>query len=133
MRPRKAIFLAFLLSGSAWAEQIVLKDADRITGAIVKTDGQQLTIESKNSAVVRLNWADVETIASESPLTVVLSGDRAIKGPIVTQGGQIIVNSSGNPQTVPPGDVLVLRNDAEQRAYERLLKPGLLDLWTITG
>ena len=92
-----------------------------------------MTVDSKNFGVVTLKWADVETIASDNPLNVVLSGDRAVKGTIATQSGQIIVSSSGSPQTVPPGDVLVLRNDAEQRAYERLQNPGLLDLWAITG
>lgn len=125
--------MAFLLAGSAWADQIVLKDGDRITGAIIKKDGQKLTVESKNFGVVTLKWADVETVSSENPLNVVLAGDREVKGTIATQSGQIVVTSSGNPQTVPPGDVLVLRNDAEQRAYERFLNPRLLDLWEITG
>ena len=133
MRNHSVILVAFLLAGSAWADQIVLKDGDRITGAIVKKDGEKLTVESKSFGVVTLKWEDVESIASENPLNVVLSGDRAVKGTIATQSGQIIVSSPGNPQTVPPGDVLVLRNDAEQRAYERFLHPGLFDLWAVTG
>jgi len=133
MRNQNVILMAFLLASSAWADQIVLKDGDRITGAIIKKDGEKLTVESKNFGVVTLKWADVETIASENPLNVVLSGNRAVKGTIATQSGQIIVSSSGNPQTVSPSDVLVLRNDAEQRAYERFLNPGLLELWEITG
>jgi putative salt-induced outer membrane protein YdiY len=51
----------------------------------------------------------------------------------VTQDGRIHVSESGTPQTVSPDDILALRNEAEQRAYERLLSPGLLDLWAITG
>ena len=66
--------MTLLLAGSAWADQIVLKDGDRITGAIIKKDGEKLTVESKNFGVITLKWADVETIASENPLNVVLSG-----------------------------------------------------------
>jgi hypothetical protein len=54
MRNRYVIVVAALLAGSAWADQIVLKDGDRITGAIVKKDGEKLTIESKNFGVVTL-------------------------------------------------------------------------------
>jgi putative salt-induced outer membrane protein YdiY len=133
MRTHIVVALAFLLAGGLWADQIVLKDGDRITGVIVRKDGEKLTVESRNFGVVTLNWADVETIKTENPVNVVLSGDRAVKGAITTQDGRIVVSSAGAAQTVAPADVLVLRNDAEQLAYERLLNPGLLDLWAITG
>ena len=56
MRNHYVILVAALLAGSASADQIVLKDGDRITGAIVKKDGEKLTIESKNFGVVTLKW-----------------------------------------------------------------------------
>jgi putative salt-induced outer membrane protein YdiY len=133
MLTQRLIFAACLLAGSAWADQIVLKDGDRITGAIVKKDGEKLTVDSKNFGVVTLEWANVATITSETPLNVVLPGDRAVKGTIATQDGRLVVKSSTTPETVSVDDVLAVRNDAEQRAYERLLRPGLLDLWAITG
>jgi putative salt-induced outer membrane protein YdiY len=34
---------------------------------------------------------------------------------------------------VSPSDIVALRSEAEQRAYERFLHPGLLDLWVVTG
>src|SRR5260370_35320722 len=41
--------------------------------------------------------------------------------------------SSGGFRKRPPRDIATLRNDAEQKAYERVLHPGILDLWTING
>lgn len=35
--------------------------------------------------------------------------------------------------TVAPADLTTMRNADEERAYERLLKPGWLDLWSGTG
>lgn len=127
------LLLSCLLAGSVLADQIVLKDGDRITGAIVKKDGDKLTVDSKNFGVVTLKWEDVQTITSDTPVTVTLSGDRVVKSPIKTEEGRIVVGTSPSPQTVLPADVLFLRNDAEQRTYERLMNPGLLDLWAITG
>ena len=43
------------LSLTAWGDQIVLKDGDRITGSIVKKDGQTVTMQSKNFGTVTLN------------------------------------------------------------------------------
>ena len=119
MRIQNVATAALLLAGGLWGDQIVLKDGDRITGTIVRKDGEKLTIRSKNFGVVTLNRADVETITTENPVNVVLSGDRAVKGALATQDGRIVVRSAGDAQTVAPAEVLVLRNDAEQRAYER--------------
>lgn len=132
MRIYTRLLLSCLLLSSAWADQIVLKDGDRITGAIVKKDGETLTVESKSFGTVTLKWADVETIKTDQPVNVVLPGDRTVKGPIATQDGRIVV-AAPTPQTVIPSDIVALRNDAEQAAYERFLRPGLLDLWAVTG
>src|SRR5260370_9130724 len=41
--------------------------------------------------------------------------------------------SSGGFRKRPARDIATLRNDAEQKASERVLHPGILDLWTING
>src|SRR5712675_3071254 len=115
------------------ADQITMKDGDRITGAIVKKDGDSVTIKSKNFGTVTLKWADVATVKSDQPLNVTLAGGKTVKANIETQGDRIQVAAPGAPQAVDPKDVVTLRNDAEQKTYERFLHPRLLDLWTITG
>ena len=123
-----------LCLGTALADQIVLKDGDRITGDILKKDADTITIKSKNFGnAVTIKWDAIDTIKTDQPLNVVLPGDKTVKAKIETQNGRIQVDTPGTPQIVPPGDIVALRNDAEQRAYERFLRPGLLDLWTITG
>jgi hypothetical protein len=128
-----AASLALLVPGAAVADQIVLKDGDRITGSIVKKDGATVTIKSKNFGEVTLKWDAIETIKTEEPLNVVLSGDRTVKANLETKGSAIALAGPATPQQVPPAEIVALRNDAEQAAYERYLRPGLLDLWTVTG
>ena len=123
----------WLSSGAARADQIVLKDGDRITGDIVKKDGQTLTMKSKNFGTVTFKWEDVATISTGQPLNVALPNDRTVKANLQAQDGRIQVDTPGGPQNVALNEIVALRNDAEQRAYERLLLPGLLDLWTVTG
>lgn len=125
--------LALCLAASVYADQIVLKDGDRVTGSIVKKDGATVTIKSKNFGEVTLKWDDIATIHTDEALNVVLSGDRNVKANLETKGAQIQLAGPAAPQAVPPSEIVALRNDTEQAAYERYLRPGLLDLWTVTG
>ncbi|MFN0166730.1 MAG: DUF481 domain-containing protein [Bryobacteraceae bacterium] len=129
----RVILTAFVFLSAAAADRIVLKDGDRITGDIVKKDGQTVTIQSKNFGLVTLKWEAIATIETEKPLNVVLPGDRTVKARIQTQENRIEVAAPEGLQVVAPDEIVALRNDAEQRVYERLQRPGLLDLWTITG
>ncbi|HYI92127.1 MAG TPA: DUF481 domain-containing protein [Bryobacteraceae bacterium] len=132
MRLHNPILVSCLLFSPAWADLIVLRDGDRITGAILKKDGDNVTVDSKNFGKITFKWAEIESVKSDGPLNVVLTGDRTVKGPISTEDGKVIVNAP-TPQTVVPSDIVALRNEAEQRTYERLLHPGLLDLWAVIG
>ena len=118
---------------TAFADQITMKDGDRITGAIVKKDGDSVTIKSKNFGTVTLKWSDVATVKSDQPLNVTLAGGKTVKATIETQGDRIQVAAPGSPQAVDPKDVVTLRDDAEEKTYQKFLHPGLLDLWTVTG
>jgi putative salt-induced outer membrane protein YdiY len=78
-------------------------------------------------------WDEVESVTADAPLNVVLPGDQTVQGTLQTRSGQIEVAVPGAPRTVALADVVALRNDAEQQAFDRLLHPGLLDLWTVDG
>jgi hypothetical protein len=109
-------------------DEIKMKDGDRITGSVVKKDGDAVTIKSKNFGEVKLKWSDVAEIKTDQPLNVVL-GDRTVKATIQSQGSQLQVGE----QSVTPGEITAVRNDDEQKIYERFRHPGLLDLWAISG
>lgn len=119
----------FLFTQIAFADQFIMKDGDRVTGEIVKKEGDILTVKTVNFGTVTMRWDDIATIRTDRPVNVVLPDGRTVKENLETRGAQIQVGS----QTLAPGDVKTLRNDDTQKAYERLLNPGILDLWTVTG
>jgi len=131
----KSLLGAFLILfiSTVFADQITMKDGDRITGDIVKKDGDSVTVKSKNFGTVTLKWADVAAVKSDQPLNVTLAGGKTVKANIETQGDHIQVAVPGAPQAVDPKDVVTLRDDAEEKTYQKFLHPRLLDLWTITG
>lgn len=125
--------LLLLSNATAWADQVAMKNGDRVTGEIIKKDGESLQIKSAHFGTITLPWAEVESVNAEKPLNVVLLDGETLKATLTTTDGKVAVQAPGATQTVPPAEVVALRDDAEQAKYERFLHPGLLDLWTITG
>jgi len=128
---QRAITLAILAGLPAFsADHVTLSNGDTITGTIVKKDGGKLTIKSEFLGEVTMPWSAVKSIKSDSELTVVLPSGEAVKGKIDTAGDQLQVVAGGQTKAAPLTGVTAVRNDAEQHNFERMLHPGMLQLWT---
>ncbi len=125
----KTLIGAVLFAVLVRADVIVMKNGDRVTGSIVKKDGNNVTMKSKLFGDITLPWDQIDSVQTDLPLNVELSNGKTAQSPLATTNGQIQV--AGQP--VPPGDVKVLRDAAEEKEYERRLHPGFTQLWTGTG
>src|ERR1700744_5819065 len=111
----------------SFADQVTLKNGDRVTGAIVKKDGNNLTIKSDLMGTVTIPWDQVTDVKSDKPLSVVLAGQTAKKPEVIQatigeNNGQITLSTpQGAPQTVAPATISAIRDTSEEAAYERLL------------
>ena len=75
MAQKSRLFLVLIFAASAvWADQVTLKNGDRVTGSIVKKEGNNLTIKSDLMGVVTIPWDQITEIKSAEPLNVVLAG-----------------------------------------------------------
>lgn len=132
----KQLVSVFLLAATAlWADQITLKNGDRITGSIVKADTKELVIKTESAAEVKVQWAAVTAISADGPVYVGLSDGQTVAGAISTANGQLQIRTqaAGTVNTAMTA-VTSLRNQAEQTAHEtevqRLQNPRMIDLWT---
>jgi hypothetical protein len=125
--------LVCLALSAAWADVVVLKNGDRVSGSIVKKDGKDLTIKSDQFGVVTMAWDQVDSVQADKPVNVVLPDGKTVKGTIATTGGKVEVATPDSKLSLAPAEVATIRNDAEQSAYERLLRPGWGQLWAGTG
>lgn len=116
-------------TGFLFADQITLKNGDRVTGKIVKKDGDKVTVKGDLMGEVTLSWDSVTAVASDQPLTVVLPGGKSVLGSVRTTDGKVEVATPAAVETSPLPQVSAIRNADEQRKYERHLRPGWLDLW----
>jgi putative salt-induced outer membrane protein YdiY len=115
------------------ADEVVMKNGDRVTGEIIKKDGNTLTIKSVHFGTITLPWAEIETVRTDSPLNVVLEDGDTLQATLEATEGTARIQVEEDTREVPVQEVVALRNEAEQRTYERFLNPGLFDLWTVNG
>ena len=122
--------LLILLAMPALADQVVLKNGDRLTGSITKSDGKQLVIKTDYAGDVTVKFDAIQSITSAGDLHVTLGGKTAI-GPVTTNGDDLVVATrTAGPVEAPKSSVTLLRSPAEQAAYEKSLHPGWGEGWT---
>lgn len=127
--------LAAFFNPAVFADQIVLRNGDRLTGKIIKKDGDKIVIQTEAAGTVSILWTAVESILADEPLNLELSDGQRIKGTVSTKGNENIEVDTLQAGTVEIelASIEVVRNETEQTAFEkeqeRLLNPGITDLW----
>ena len=131
------LILIALLSPALFADQVSLKNGDRLTGTIVKSDAKTLVLKTEAAGDVTFQWSAIDAITSTQPLHVGLAGGQIVVGPVATKDGQIqVTTQTAGVVTASKDSVQVIRSDSEQAAYdaamERLQHPHLGDFWSGT-
>jgi putative salt-induced outer membrane protein YdiY len=119
------------LSSAAFADQITLKNGDRLTGTVVKSDGKTLVLHTDAGGDITLKFDAIQDIKTDKELHVGVKGGKTVVGPVTTTDGKIeVATTTGGNVEVATTDVVVIRNDAEQTAWEKSQNPGLMHGWT---
>lgn len=126
---KKIVVCLLLLSIPALADQIALKNGDRLTGSITKSDGKELVIKTDFAGDITVKFDAIQSITSSGDINVSLGG-KTVVGPVTTNGDDIIVTTkTAGPVEAPKSSVTLMRSPDEQAAYEKSLNPGLLGGW----
>jgi putative salt-induced outer membrane protein YdiY len=126
-----ALSLAIVLSSTVFADQVVLKNGDRLTGTILKSDGKDLVLKTEFIGEVTIRWDAVQGMTSSEELHLGLKSGQKLVGQVSTTDGTFVVatKSGGNVET-PKDSISVIRNNNEQLSYDKSLNPGLREGWT---
>jgi len=112
------------------ADQVTLKNGDRFTGKVVKSDGKTLVLHTDAAGDITIQFAAIQDIKTDQELHVSLKGGKTAVGPVTTTDGKIeIATKTTGTVEAPKEDVTLIRNDAEQLAYDKSLHPGLAHGW----
>jgi putative salt-induced outer membrane protein YdiY len=125
-----AITLTVLFPAMLFADQIVLKNGDRLTGVIETSDDKSLVIKTEFAGEVTVQWSAVQDINSSQNLHVVLNDGKTVAGKVTTTDGTLaITTADAGTVNEPIASVSKLMGEAQQAAYEKTLHPGLLEGW----
>jgi putative salt-induced outer membrane protein YdiY len=125
-----APILFLSLCSTLFADQITLKNGDRLTGTVVKSDGKTLVLHTDALGDVTIKFPEIQGIKTDEQLHVSLKDGKTVVGAVTTTDGKLeIATKSGGIVEASKDDVKLIRNDAEQLAYDKSLHPGLMHGW----
>ena len=126
-----ALVVSLGLSSSVFADQVTLKNGDRLTGTIVKGDGKTVVLHTEAAGDVTIQFSAIQEIKTDQDLHVTVKGGKTAVGPVTTTDGKIeVATKTSGTVEVPREEVTLIRNDVEQAAYEKSLHPGLWQGWS---
>jgi putative salt-induced outer membrane protein YdiY len=112
------------------ADQLTLKNGDRLTGSVVRSDGKTLVVKTDLVGEITVALADITSLTTDKPLHVALGDGRTVVGLITTKDETAEIKGTSGSVIISRADVRAIRSEAEQRIYESTLNPGWLEQWT---
>ena len=117
-KTRFVFFFVYLTSQILFADQITLKNGDRITGTVVSADGTSLNLKTDAAGTLTIKWDAIDTVSSEQPLYVISKNGTVVVGPVSTTDGKFqVATKNAGTVTVAKDDVKTVRSESEQKAY----------------
>jgi putative salt-induced outer membrane protein len=124
------LVILFLLVGqAAFADEVRVKNGDQLNGKVVKSDGKTLVLHTDFAGDLTIDLAQITHISTDQPLHVTTKAKKTVVGTVTGGDGKFEVSTKGGAVEIPVADIITIRNQAEQTAYEKSLHPGLLHGW----
>jgi hypothetical protein len=136
------VFFA-LFTPPVFADEVVLKNGDKLTGTIVDSDPKTLTLKSEFVGrveasgfvgEVKIQGDAIQSITSSQPLHVTSKDGQTLVGNVTTEDSKFDVQRANSGRVVVAKEVVQnVRNKDAQAAYdaeiERLRHPKLTNFW----
>jgi hypothetical protein len=81
LRTLPSVFWPLLVAFAARADQVILKNGDRLTGKIVTGDGKTLLLKSEFAGDVTIQWDAITDTESSDNINITLNRQRPRCGP----------------------------------------------------
>src|ERR1700756_3588077 len=95
-----SVFALLLVAFGARADQVILKNGDRLTGKIVTGDGKTLLLKSEFAGDVTIQWDAIPDIDPPENTNTTQKGPPRLSGKVTTQNGKFVV--AGAPAATVP-------------------------------
>jgi len=107
MRVATIVAVVFLAAGAARADEITLKNGDRLTGKVVDLVGGKLRVDTGHSGIVAVDWGQVASVKTDGKIKVKLATGEVVEGALAPgQDGKLKIDSGGaGPLEITPDRV----------------------------
>ncbi len=72
--------------GNAFADEVFLKNGDRVSGTVVSKTGDVLVLDTKYAGEIKINWADVSGMSTDQTVRIRLDDETLLQGTVSTPG-----------------------------------------------
>lgn len=110
------------------ADEVTRKNGDRITGTVVRKEGNTPVLKSDALGTLNVPWDQLAEKRSDKLLLLVLTYGRTLEGTPVLSRDKIRI--AGMHATISRTELVAIRNEEEPAAYEWALHPLWTRLWT---
>jgi putative salt-induced outer membrane protein YdiY len=100
MRYCLALMVLLLVCGAARADEVLLANGDRLTGTVVRKEGDELVFKTAYAGEIKIKWSQVVRVATEAPMALVLSDQSLARTRTI---GQAPKPPAPAPATEAPG------------------------------
>lgn len=131
------VLLWVMFASAAVADQVTLKNGDRLTGTIVSSDAKTLLIKTEFEGDVTIKWDAISAITSDQDLNLTLKDGKRLEGKVSTTDSTLNVAGGPTPAaagSAPKDAIVAVRNDAEQKTFdeqaEKMAHPKFYYFWS---
>ncbi len=108
-RVMMALTLSISMTAGSFADEVIFKSGDRLTGTVKSLAGGKMLFDSKVAGTLTLNMDDIQTFATDEPIEIALAdGSTANQKISASDAGLVTV---GATQSVPLTNIAKLNPD----------------------
>jgi putative salt-induced outer membrane protein YdiY len=117
-KTRFVFFFIYLTSQILFADQITLKNGDRISGTITTADNTSINLKTDYAGTLTIKWDAVQTVTSDQSLYFTSKSGQVAVGTVSTTDDKFqVATKDRGTVTVAKEDVKTVRSESEQKAY----------------
>jgi putative salt-induced outer membrane protein YdiY len=134
---RKILLAMAMVAGgaaAARADQLVMKNGDRLTGKIVRSDARELTLQTLYAGAVKVQRAAIASITSDQSLNLFTNDGQRYVGKLAAENNHATIKTADSQvMNAALETIAIIRSSEEQARFEaeeaRYRNPGMFQLW----
>ncbi|HQU81963.1 MAG TPA: DUF481 domain-containing protein [Pyrinomonadaceae bacterium] len=129
-----ALFAVLILNSTVFADRIVMTNGDRLTGKIVKKEGDSITIQTESAGTIKIKWSSVAEVVSDEPLSVTIEDGKVIEAKLNAEDGILYLEKSEDEEIeLEKSKLKDVRTPEAQKTFEieqkRIKDNKFTDFW----